>query len=72
LNSSNSLPSAMRAITSRISNGTLRSADTMPSRSSASSSGSAAGPGGGPSFFQSRWWTISRAIRRQSRSSSAR
>ncbi len=45
LNSSNSEPSTMRAMTSRGSNGIRRSAGTMPSSSSASNSGSASRAG---------------------------
>ncbi len=73
LNSSNRLPSTMRAIASRASNGMRTSAGAMPSSSSGSYAGASAGiDGPGPSLRQRRCATIWRPIRRASGSSAAR
>ena len=72
LNSSNSEPSTMRAITSRGSNGIRRSDGTMPISSSASNRGSMTGPGAGPCLRQFNRATMRRPIRIASSSSTAK
>ena len=73
LYSPNRDPSTTRASTSRGSNGTRKSADAMPSRSSGSCCGGSAGPAGpGPSLRQFSSDTICRPIRMQSSSSAAK
>ena len=73
LYSPNRDPSTTRASTSRGSNGTRKSADAMPSRSSGSYCGGSAGPAGpGPSLRQFSSATICRPIRMQSSSSAAK
>jgi hypothetical protein len=74
LNSSKSLPSRIRASTSRGSNGTFRSALVMPSNSSGSYFGGCgtAVRGDGPCLRQFNRRTHCRASRMPSRSSAAR
>ena len=72
LNSSNSEPSTMRAITSRGSNGTRRSDGTMPINSSASKRGSVTGFGAGPCLRQLSRATMRRPMRIASVSSCAK